>query len=294
MRKILLLITLLTTTLTHGQVDLNQYDEIVLVDYQNWNYQRYHGRTYLIKLDEKPIKLYDMKILTGMDLFELLRDKYPDRLKVFYSISPDSTEKRSKELKRLIEEYKSTPDTIKEIEPKVIHRLKSEFLRITKREHILNELQLTSDSIQFHLNDYLLKYLSENKIKYKPENLYYCKNKLKDYDLFRKTAMSLTHGNATSDYPTVSIEFRNSTDTLLIYSIGQHPFMLPWLDRRNNEYSYNPNLSKELGLLLPDYQHSNRDRLLGERGILGDYLTVLFYNTIRLHCINEKKKLITK
>lgn len=292
--KFLHIILILTVTLTYGQVDLDKFDELVLVDYQNWNYQSFHGRTYLIKLNESPLKLYDLRIMTGMELLEELKSQDPERWNMINSISQDSVEKRFQEIRKLKEEYQPIPEFVREIEVKTIETLKNEVLKKSKRGQILDELQLTNDSISKHLDEYLLKYLTEKKIKYKPEKLNYCKSKLTDYELFRQTAMSITNGGATSDYPTVSIEFRNNEDTLKFYTTGQYPFMLPWFDQSDKEYSYNPSLSVELGELLPDYKYSNRNRLLGQKSMHGDYLTLLYFTTIGRNCLTEKRKLITQ
>lgn len=292
--KILPIILILTVTLTYGQVDLDKFDELVLVDYQNWNYQSFHGRTYLVKLNESPLKLYDLRIMTGMELLEELKSQNPEKWNMINSISQDSIEKRFQEIRKLKDEYQSVPEFVREIEAKTIETLKNEILKNSKRGQILDELQLTKDSISKHLDEYLLKYLTEKKIKYKQEKLNYCRSKLNDYELFKRTAMSITHGGATSDYPTVSIELRNDLDTLTIYTHGQHPFMLPWFDNKDKEYSYNPNLSKEIGKLLPDYKYSNRERLLGRKSLHGDYLKELYFGTIGSNCINDKRKLITQ
>jgi D-ribose pyranose/furanose isomerase RbsD len=294
MRKILPIILTLTSMLTHGQIELEKFDELVLVDYQNWNYQSFHGRTYLIKLNESPLKLYDLKIMTGMELFEQLKTIDPKRWEKINSLSPDSIDRYFNEIKILNDEYLPIPEVVNEIDVETLENLKKQIQRNIKRGEILKELRLTKDSIDKHLDEYLLKYLTEKKIKYKPEKLSYCKNKLKDYELFNRTAMAITHGSATSDYPTVSIEFRNGNDTLAFHTYGQHPFMLPWFDKTDKEYSYNPNLSKAIGQLLPEYKYSNRDRLLGLRSMHGDYLKELYFGTISQNCINDKRKLITQ
>src|SRR6478736_2619809 len=100
MRKILLILTILTTTLTHGQVNLNKYDEIVLVDYQNWSYNTFYGRTYLIKLNERSVKLYDLKILTGMELLDQLKTQDYKRWEKINSLIPDSLERNFEEVKK--------------------------------------------------------------------------------------------------------------------------------------------------------------------------------------------------
>lgn len=294
MKKILLIILTLTSILTHGQIDLEKFDELVLVDYQNWNYQSFHGRTYLIKLNESPLKLYDLKIMTGMELFEQLKTIDHKRWEKIKSLSPDSIDQYFNEIKILNEEYKPVPKVVNEIDVKTFENLKEQIQRNIKRGEIIKELRLTKDSIDKYLDEYLVKYLIEKKIKYKPEKLNYCRDKLKDYELFNRTAMAITHGSATSDYPMVSIEFRNSNDTLTFHTYGQHPFMLPWFDKTDKEYSYNPNLSKAIGQLLPEYKYSNRDRLLGLRSIHGAYLKELYFGTISQNCINDKRKLITQ
>jgi hypothetical protein len=172
--------------------------------------------------------------------------------------------------------------------------LKEEIIKKVSRGQILMELGITKDSIDKHLDDYLLKYLDEEKVKYRPEKLKYCKNKLNDFDLFKKMAMSITHGGATEDYPTVSVELRNNTDTVKYYTNGQHSFMLPWFDDNDKEYSYNPTLSKKIAELLPDFKYSNRNRLLGQRSMYGDYFKELYFRTIELYCIDKRNKLITQ
>ena len=209
MKKILLLLTVLTTTLTHGQVDLDKFDEIVLVDYQNWSYNKFYGRTYLIKLNERPVKLYDLKILTGMELLDQLKTQDYKRWEKITSLIPDSIERNIEEIKKLKSEYKPVPETVKEVDLQTIEGLKKEILKKVLRGQILMELGITKDSIDRNLTDYLMKYLTEEKIKYKSEKLEYCKNKLSEYDLFKKMAMSITHGHATEDYPTVSIELKS-------------------------------------------------------------------------------------
>lgn len=294
MRKILLLSTLLTTSLTYGQVDLNEFEEIVLVDYQNWSYNTFYGRTYLIKLNESPIKLYDLKILTGTELMDQLKIQDIKRWEKINSLVPDSIERFFEEMRKLTSEYKPSPEVVKEVELEAIEELKTEILKKSSRGQILSELRLTKDSISRNLDNYLVKYLTENKIKYKPERLKYCKDRLVEYDLFEKTAMSITHKHATEDYPTVSIELRNKIDTLKYYTNGQHSFMLPWFDDKDKEYSYNPNLSRQIAVLLPDFKYSNRERLLGQRGMYGGYITELYFRTIERYCIDKKKKLITQ
>lgn len=294
MRKILLILTTLTTTLTHGQIDLDKFDEIVLVDYQNWSYNTFYGRTYLLKLNERPVKLYDLKILTGMELLDQLKIQDYKRWEKIKSLVPDSMERNFEEVKKLRSEYRPMPETIKEVDLQAIEGLKKEILKKVSLGQILIELGLTKDSIDGDLADYLVKYLTEKKIKYKPEKLKYCKDRLSEYDLFKKMAMSITHGQATEDYPTVSIELRNNTDTLRYHTYGQHSFMLPWLDDNDKEYSCNPNLSRGIAELIPDFKYSNRDRLLGQRGMYGDYITELYFRTIELYCIDKKRKLITQ
>jgi D-ribose pyranose/furanose isomerase RbsD len=302
MGKILLILTVLTTTLTRGQVNLDKFDEIVLVDYQNWSYKKFYGRTYSIKPNERPVELYDLKLLTGMELLERLKPQDYKRWEKINSIIKnrnedsilDSVQRYSDEIQKLKNEYRPIPEKVKSVDMALIESLKIEILKTVNRGQILEELGLTKDSIEKSLNHQLVKYLDEWKIKYKPEKLKFCIDKLKDIDKFNKVAMSMTHSPATGDYSTVSIEFRNQTDTLKLYTKGQFGFMLPWTDQRGQEYSYNPNLSKAIGLLLPDYEHSNRDKLLGQRSMYGDYVTDLYYHTFEEYCITKKNKLMTK
>lgn len=303
MRTILLIAAILTTTLTQGQIDLDKFDEIVLVDYQNWSFSKGYGRTYLIKLTERPIKLYDLNILTRTELLERLKTTDYERWEKITSIikyEPDdstfylSIKKYSDEINKLKSEYRPTTDTLKELAPSTIEGLKKQVVRKVSRLQIPSELGITKDSIDKHLDDYLIKCLDTKKVKYKPKDLKYCKDKLNDFDLFKTMAQSFTHGGSTEDYPMVSIEFRNRNDTLRYYTTGQHSFMLPWLDSKGNEYSYNPSLSKEIANLLPGFKQSNRGRLLGQRNMYGDYVTELYFRTIAVHCIGKKNKLITR
>jgi hypothetical protein len=281
---------------------LDKFDEIVLVDYQNWSYNKFYGRTYLVKLTERPIKLYGLNILTGMELLEQLKTKDYKKWEKINSIIQnrkddsilDSIQRYNDEIKKLKNEYRPVPDTLKELDVQTIEGLKREIVKNVSREQILAELGITKESIDKHLDDYLLKYLDEEKVKYKPKKLNYCKEKLNDFDLFKKMAMSITHGGATEDYPTVSVEFRNNNDTLKYYTTGQHSFMLPWLDNKGKEYSYNPSLSKEIAKLLPGFKYSNRERLLGQPSMYGDYVTELYFRTIELYCIDKKNKLIAQ
>jgi hypothetical protein len=155
MRKILLILTVLTTTLTHGQVDLDKFDEIVLVDYQNWSYNKFYGRTYLIKLTERPIKLYDLDILTGMELLEQLKAKDYKKWEQINSIIQnrnedsilDSIQRYSDEIKKLKNEYRPSPDTLKELDLQTIEGLKREIVKNISRGQILAQLGITKDSI---------------------------------------------------------------------------------------------------------------------------------------------------
>jgi hypothetical protein len=229
-----------------------------------------------------------------MELMDQLKIQDIKRWEKINSLVPDSIERFFGEMRKLTSEYKPSPEVVKEVELEAIEELKTEILKKSSRGQILSELRLTKDSISRNLDNYLVKYLTENKIKYKPERLKYCKDRLVEYDLFEKTAMSITHKHATEDYPTVSIELRNKIDTLKYYTNGQHSFMLPWFDGKDKEYSYNPNLSRQIAALLPDFKYSNRERLLGQRGMYGDYITELYFRTIERYCIDKKKKLITQ
>lgn len=293
MKYILPIIIVFSTTLSHGQIELDKYDEIVLVDYQNWNFNRFYGRTYLINLNERQLKLYDLKILTGTELFEQtwakLKTKSTDSLdKSQYEIN-----NYLEEIKRLKAGYNPVPEIVRELDSAEINNLFNEIVPDFRHDQILNKLGLTIDSLNNQLDTYLIKYLTDYRIKYKKEKLTYCKNKLNNIELFKKSSIILTNSQATSDYPRVSVELRNAKDTLTFYTEGQHPFMLPWYDNKGKIYSYNPNFSKVLGQLLPRYEHSNKDRLVGKDGLFGDYLESLFFLTIKTNCINDKGKLIT-
>lgn len=302
MGKILLLFSVLTTTLTRGQVRLDKFDEIVIVDYQIINSKQFYGRTYSIKQNQPPVELFDLNILTGMELLAQLKNTDYEKWEKINSILANkdedsilvSTEKYIDEIKKLKNEYRPIPVKIKNVNTVLLESLQNEMLKDVNRGQILEELGLTKDSIQKSLKVYLLKYLDIWKIEYKQKNLKYCTSILSDFDKFNEVAILMTQFRATEDYPTVLIEFRNQTDTLKLYSKGQFGFMLPWIDKDGRTYSYNPNLSKAIGELIPDYKYSNKRRLLGQESVWGDYLTDLYFNTIEQYCIDKKNRLIKR
>jgi hypothetical protein len=293
MKNILPIILILSITFSYGQIDPEKFDELVLVDYQNYNFNGFYGRTYLIKLKEVPLKLYDLKLFTGHELYEQAYGEVKairmDTLKDYKQV----IENFKKEIERLKAGYTPSPEIVRELEVSEIEKLINEVNNISGHDQILTTLGLTIDSLKKQSDTFLIRYLTEHKIKYNEKKLTFCKDKLEDFELYKKTSIMINGWVSTSDYPKVSIELRNEKDTISYYTEAQNPYMLPWRDKNGKAISYNPNLSIALGQLLPGYEHSNQDRLLGKRGLFGDYLTTLYFFTIKDNCINSRKKLIT-
>lgn len=86
-------------------------------------------------------------------------------------------------------------------------------------------------------------------------------NKLKNYSSYKNVIWRLLGSHWTDDYPLVEVQIIQNFDTTFFQSDGQYPFMLPWQGTIGT--IYNSNLSKTIGMILPDIKSSNKKRLTG-------------------------------
>lgn len=86
-------------------------------------------------------------------------------------------------------------------------------------------------------------------------------NNIKDYQRVKNVAWSLQGSYWTDDYPFSQISIIKNQDTLVIYSYGQYPFMMPWIV--DGKPIFNSAIPNVIGEILPDSIKSNKQRLLG-------------------------------
>lgn len=84
--------------------------------------------------------------------------------------------------------------------------------------------------------------------------------KLKSYGSYKKVISKMQGSHWRDDYPLVVIDIISDHDTIVLQSIGHHPFMLPWIGTNT---IYNCALSLAVGEILPENKNSNKKRLKG-------------------------------
>lgn len=85
---------------------------------------------------------------------------------------------------------------------------------------------------------------------------------IKNYKKANIAASSIEGSQGTDDYPLVVVSIIKEKDTLSTYTLGQHPYMLPWNIKKNRVY--NSKISELVAALLPDRSLNNKERLSGE------------------------------
>lgn len=77
----------------------------------------------------------------------------------------------------------------------------------------------------------------------------------------------------TYDYPECKMYIISATDTLLLLSSQQEPYMLPWQIADKRE-SFNPMISKYMAAIFPEKRYANIDRISGQdfEYLLGEIL----------------------
>ncbi|MBB4803960.1 hypothetical protein HNP37_004040 [Flavobacterium nitrogenifigens] len=85
---------------------------------------------------------------------------------------------------------------------------------------------------------------------------------IKDYKKANQAASSIEGSRSTDDYPLIVVGIIKDNDTLSAYTVGQRPYMLPWIIKKRKVY--NSRISELLAELLPDQNQSNKERLSGK------------------------------
>jgi hypothetical protein len=155
------------------------------------------------------------------------------------------------------------PDSIiKIIEKNLIDEL---FNSLKSPEHLTNDplLIFGKDSLWLIDNAEQLwkEYKKEKKTTKEIDSI--AINAIKDYKNVKKIVRSLQGSHWTDDYPFTGVSIITGLDTTLVTSsVGQYPFMTPWLG--NNGFIYNHNIPRIIGEILPNNIKSNKYRLLGK------------------------------
>lgn len=87
-------------------------------------------------------------------------------------------------------------------------------------------------------------------------------NVIKNYKKVKKLVWDIQGFKWTDDYPFTSVLIIKNTDTLRIHSLGQYPYMMPWII--NDKIIYNYKVPSSISGILPTEIKSNKLRLSGE------------------------------
>lgn len=85
--------------------------------------------------------------------------------------------------------------------------------------------------------------------------------KLKNYHSYKNVILNMEGLHWTDDYPYMQLQIIKNLDTAIYISMGQFPFMLPWIG--DTGAIYNSSLPETIGKMLPNSNNSNKSRLTG-------------------------------
>lgn len=241
----------------------------------------YSGNKFKIENQNLEWVIYDMHLLEGPVIMDRIKKEDIDKYKQLQSLIPDSISKFSEEIKKYHKLYYSKPTKIGKVSKDKIVQLLNELKRIPSHS-VFKELGYTLDIYQEKSSEYLNKYLSlADQRDLNEEKKVFCLKQLNKKHLINKEAKKIIRTHALCENNTIIMKIITSSDTITYKTGGSGTFMLPWLITNYNGYRYNPNISLQVGELLPD--GLSKQKLLGK-----NFEEEVYFEMIEEYCLNNR------
>ncbi len=265
-------------------VDIDSLDKIRIVDYQNFNYNWFYGRTYeilkrngnfrmeLVEQLGPGLTKEDKLIISRIDTVDVKAKDYIQVVKSLSAALPDSIREHSIDLAyKLIwrdQLLGSGPG-----ERIIIETFQSDqLLLLVDAVNDPGSRLVTSIASNLGMNSEWIKESAPRLFEtYKLRDVSptdkereYCISCFLDKRKVMLAAYSLQGGHNSSDYPFVEMQFISGRDTLSMHTDNPNSLSIPWLLNDSTKI-YNPQVSIVLAEMLPDLLYSNKQRLSGAR-----------------------------